>query len=782
LRNAALPDTVAFRYQAFVSYSHADVRWAKWLHANLEGFHLGDDLVGRETARGRVPNALRPIFRDREEFAPGHSLSDQTRVALDTSAALIVICSPRAAKSDYVNEEIRLFKSRHAERLVIPLIVNDASDRAKPRCFPPALAFKVASDGTVSSTPEAILAADARKTGDGRDLALAKVVASLIGVPVDDVRKRQALTQSWWIKVTTAVVAVIAALAMVAVFLVWEHQHESRQLADIHALVENLASTGQVQGAETPSRKQAITGAVEAAEKGAAAGDTRLARALDLLKQGKVAEAAPLFRAVAEGREQASKAAGRDAAEAWRNLGAIAGLADPKKAREAYAHAVALDPENVQGLLWHGWLQKDAGNLLAAEEACHRVIAVESGTPPGHEIFWANLVLGDIAVARGDLSLGESSYIDAQKIVDRLAKADPNNAGWQFDLGLSNERIGNVQQAQGDLAAALKSYEAKRNIISRLAQTDPDNTGWQRDLSVSYDKVGEVQLVQGDLTKALKLYRDSLSIRDRLAKADPNSAAWQRDLSMSCNKIGDVQVAQGDLTGALKSYRDGLAIRDRLTKADPNNAAWQRDLAVSYDRIGSVQVARGDATEALKSYRDSLAITDRLAKANPKNAEWQRDLSVSYERIGDVQVVQGDLTGALKLYRDSLAIRDRLAQIDPNNAGWQRNLSVSYEKVGDVQVAQGDPTEALKSYRDSLAITDRLAKADPNNAEWQRDLAASYGRVGKLQAREGAHDAALKAFREARDIIVRLKAQSPGNARLPKDLAWLDEQITNLNR
>jgi hypothetical protein len=29
------------------------------------------------------------------------------------------------------------------------------------------------------------------------------------------------------------------------------------------------------------------------------------------------------------------------------------------------------------------------------------------------------------------------------------------NARWQYDLGISNERIGDVQVAQGDLAGAL---------------------------------------------------------------------------------------------------------------------------------------------------------------------------------------------------------------------------------------------------------------------------------------------------------------------------------------
>ena len=117
-----------------------------------------------------------------------------------------------------------------------------------------------------------------------------------------------------------------------------------------------------------------------------------------------------------------------------------------------------------------------------------------------------------------------------------------------------------MQEAQGDLAGALKSYRDSLAIIDRLAKSDPGNTGWQRDLSVSYEKVGDVQVAQGDLAGALKSYRDSLAISERLAKSDPGNAGWQRDLSVSYEKVGDVQVAQGDLAGALKSYRDSLAI------------------------------------------------------------------------------------------------------------------------------------------------------------------------------------------------------------------------------
>jgi hypothetical protein len=66
------------KYRAFLSYAHADTARARWLHARLEGFAIDKDLVGRDTERGPVPKALRPIFRDREDFTGGHHLADAT--------------------------------------------------------------------------------------------------------------------------------------------------------------------------------------------------------------------------------------------------------------------------------------------------------------------------------------------------------------------------------------------------------------------------------------------------------------------------------------------------------------------------------------------------------------------------------------------------------------------------------------------------------------------------------------------------------------------------------
>jgi hypothetical protein len=180
----------AIKYRAFLSYSHRDAAWAKWLHKALEGYRIDKDLIGRETPHGAIPKTLRPIFRDREDFSAGHSLTDQTRAALEASQFLIAICSPNAARSVYVNEEIRSFKAMGRAANVISLIVDGIPGDPERECFPPAIRFKLDIAGGLTSEREEPIAADARAQGDGEETAKRKIVAGLLGVGLDEIMRR----------------------------------------------------------------------------------------------------------------------------------------------------------------------------------------------------------------------------------------------------------------------------------------------------------------------------------------------------------------------------------------------------------------------------------------------------------------------------------------------------------------------------------------------------------------------------------------------------------------
>src|SRR4051812_25293640 len=186
------------RYWAFISYSHQDRKWGDWLHRSLETYRVPRRLVGKPSRDGVVPARVFPIFRDREELPVSADLGGNINEALRESRYLIVICSPRAAKSRWVNEEVLAFKRLGRADRILALIVEgepNASD-GKPgvppesECFPEAMRFHLGEGGELSPLRAEPIAADAREGKDGRDNARLKLLAGLLGVNYDALKRR----------------------------------------------------------------------------------------------------------------------------------------------------------------------------------------------------------------------------------------------------------------------------------------------------------------------------------------------------------------------------------------------------------------------------------------------------------------------------------------------------------------------------------------------------------------------------------------------------------------
>src|SRR5581483_11430636 len=191
----------------------------QWLDGQLESYRIPAKLVGRETGVGKVPRRLRPIFRDREELPASGDLSAELSAALRQSMFLVVICSPAAAKSRWVNEEILQFKRAHGDGRVLAIVADGepyASESEVPgahdsECFPQALRFRMGADGQLSDVRAEPIAADVRREADGYRLAVQKLIAGLTGLKLDDVVRRE--NQRRVAQITT--VAVGAMMGMV---------------------------------------------------------------------------------------------------------------------------------------------------------------------------------------------------------------------------------------------------------------------------------------------------------------------------------------------------------------------------------------------------------------------------------------------------------------------------------------------------------------------------------------------------------------------------------------
>ena len=182
----------------------ADEHTAKWLHRKLEAYRVPRGLVGHQGRYGAVRRQLRKIFRDRDEFAAGGSLTSEIQDALRNSDSLIVLCSPRAAASRYVALEIEFFKSLGRTDRIIPVILEGEPAQS----YPPPLAGN-----------DEILGADFRPERDGRDNGLLRVLAGLHGVGYDELVQRERVAQRWRLRVAIGAGALFAGLALTATLL-----------------------------------------------------------------------------------------------------------------------------------------------------------------------------------------------------------------------------------------------------------------------------------------------------------------------------------------------------------------------------------------------------------------------------------------------------------------------------------------------------------------------------------------------------------------------------------
>lgn len=191
------PPTPDYKYWAFISYSSKDVAIAKKLHRALETYRIPRELVGRPGRDAIVPKNLFPVFRDRDEFPLSANLGSSIEDALRASRYLIVICTPNSAKSKWVNEEIRHFQSLGRRDRVFAIVADgicNASDKPGQEdfeCFPPALRYRIDSEGKLTDKREEPIAGDMRKSGDGWRAAFLKAVAGITGMGYNAFAKRE---------------------------------------------------------------------------------------------------------------------------------------------------------------------------------------------------------------------------------------------------------------------------------------------------------------------------------------------------------------------------------------------------------------------------------------------------------------------------------------------------------------------------------------------------------------------------------------------------------------
>ena len=199
------------RYDAFISYSRRDKAFAARLEQRLEKYKAPYDL--------QVRQGYLNIFRDQKDFT-GADYFESLQQHLQDSETLIVLCSPHARASEYVNDEIRRFVALKGAERIIPILVsglpnNEATpEREADKAFPEALSEAL-------PMPLAANYLDFDVTSDQVDRgayldAWFTVLANVYRVSRSEIEQRERKRRARFVRTAVAVTASVVAMLVIA--------------------------------------------------------------------------------------------------------------------------------------------------------------------------------------------------------------------------------------------------------------------------------------------------------------------------------------------------------------------------------------------------------------------------------------------------------------------------------------------------------------------------------------------------------------------------------------
>ncbi len=662
----------AFRYYAFISYSHQDKAWADWLHKVLETYAVPKRLVGRTTTAGVIPKRLTPIFRDRDELASAHDLDRKVNEALAQSANLIVICSPRSAASHWVQQEILAYKRLGRVERIFCLIVDgepNASDlpgHEAEECFAATLRFQLDADGQPSTRRAEPIAADARSGKDGKGNAKLKLIAGLLDVGFDVLKQREL------------------------------HRHNRRLAIIATFAVAMMAITSTLAVAALFSRHAAEVARTDAQRRQKQAEDLVGFMLGDL----------------------------NDKLTAVGRLDIMASVDDQAMAyftvlptRDVTEQALA---QRAKALEKIGGVRMYQGHLPAALESYQaalkldRMLAVAAPHDASRQLAWAN-IWGWIGMTHwnmGQLDRAQHDFESAQRILEQAQVPASDRAQLNFQRTSMYNNIGHVLEARGLFEQAALQYQRMLAICQSLVAEQPQQSTWSVQLGTAHNNLGKLALLHGDLATAVREYAADDVIESRVLASDRNNADQQANAMVSRAILGRTLALAGDVDTGLRDLQQAIEIATQLSNADPSNTSDQEFVALYSSQASRLLRLGGDAAAARSLIDRALAIFASLVAHDPANSTWQLEYAearleqaAQFQRAGSFDMARAQTTEARHML-------DPLIERQPNDRSTMLAVITATLRQADFST---DAAQAGRLRVDAIDRIDRVtsAQADP---------------------------------------------------------------------
>ncbi len=686
-----------FKYRAFISYSHHDKKWADWLHKALETYKIPISVKDLDNQKSLE---LTPIFRDREELPTSSGLSEAIVNALRESKYLIVICSPNAVKSQYVNKEIIDFKSIHGEDSVLAIIVDgepyaiEKNNSLNPNieAFPKALKYRVGQDKNLTDERIEPIAADAREIGDGKERAKIKLIAGMLGIGFDDLWRREKRRKK---RRNIIIFSIILVLFII---------------------ISSLSIFSLLQWKEAEHQKIVALEGRRAAEKLV---DHTLFDLRDKLEpMGKL----KILRSTQEAVDIYYKELG--------NMDLS--LADKFKIATYYTDS--------------GYYYLNIGNTNKAkihfETAENRMLEVIKEDPTNllHQRNLATVysALGSLFKVQGKLKESKKYYLLSQSTLKNILQMS-SNVNIRFQLAKNDGDMAHILQQEMAFGKAKELYVKSLQHIKKLIEKDTTREQWKLDLAVVHTNYGTMLEFLNQYKEAFIQFQDAQYIREKLFNSHLNNKLYEHALWESYLYVGSVYFTYfKNFEESKKYFEKALSIILKLTSFDPINSQWQVSLARNYKKLGDIY-AEKELEESSNYYHKALNVLETFMQRNNKESRIEYEYILYCGTVGNFELRQNKTDDAKKYFEKALKGIQKLIKKNPSKTFYQYALAMTYDDLatlymdylGKVDIYNfysqaeyyGEKKKAQEKgliYREkSYKILVQLKKDDPLNPIWK---------------------------------------------------------------
>jgi len=743
-------------YNAFISYSHArDKAIASALQSVLQ--RLGKAWYERRSLR---------VFRDDTSLSATPHLWPTIEVALGHSDFFILLASPEAALSPWVNREVEYWlENKGTETLLIAVTQGPLTWDANTGDFTWNESTPLPSvlKGRFSNEPKWVDLRDYRagaNTHDHRFLELvADFSAAIHGVPKEDILSQEVHQQRRALLLAWSTAALLLTLVGITAWY-WNSAVAERKIAETernHAQQSQLKAEKNYASAKSTVDRLIynITQTIELSQ------GIRIDTVTHLLDAAKTT----LDKLIDDNPDDFDlKASESSLLDEFAKFYVAGG--DLPRAATLASQNVAINQDlvnhdlanagfavsQIQALVRLGQVRFQTGAFVEAEKLFEEALRARDAVVAHYPLDQrgdapaasASLFLGVMRFNRGDISNAKSSFDNALTLA---RGGDFKNEGFVRGIQmLSLINQGSIYLRSKDVDSAKRVLNDAVNLGRSAANANPDNFILSALTAGAIGAMGDLAVSTNNIELAREAYKDAIELIQNQLTLDAGNTqlkAFAAQLQFKANKLNADHSNQAAGGNSDQDHR--IEILRAAVDQDPTNIDSRYNLAQALESMGDREMQDGNLVDARKSYEEESQLAQELVTQPPDNVTWQLLLTRSYEKSGDVNLRLQNPSNALASYEKEVKTTRAGVSEWPDRIEWRALLSVSLTKLGDARQSTDDVNGAIAAYEEAVTAARNLISIDQQNLNWQRLLVIGLDKLGgaKSAARQLQEAAAL---------------------------------------